>query len=191
MIQDAELLNLIQQYGLLILTPIAVLEGPIVSVIGGYLGGQGLLNLWALMVALVFADLLGDAILYLVGRRGGVLLPRRLRARLQAGSGMQERLKRQMRDRGGRVLVIAKLTHGAGFAVLLAAGAVRYPFGRFLLFNLLATIIKTGALVALGWWMGDQWQRAEVWMDRAIVAVVALAIVGGLVWLHRARRSEA
>ena len=191
MIQNAELLALIQQYGLTILAPLAVVEGPIVSVLGGYLGGQGLLNLWGLLMVVVAADLVGDSILYTIGRRGGVLLPARLRARLVSNTGVQEKLRREMRDHGARALVIAKITHGAGFAVLIAAGAARYPFGRFLVFNLFATIVKSSALVALGWWMGDQWQRAQVWMDRAIVAVVALALIGLLVWLHRSRRSEA
>lgn len=191
MIDNAELLSLIQTYGLAILTPAAVIEGPIVSVLGGYLAGQGLLNLWAVLVAVVAADLIGDSILYSIGARGGRLLPARLRARLQSRTGLQERLRREIQDHGARLLVIAKITHGAGFAVLMAAGAARYPFGRFLFVNLLATVVKSGALVALGWWMGDQWSRAEVWMDRAIVVMVALLVIGAMIWLHRAKRSEA
>ena len=191
MIENATLLSLIQGHGLFILAPLALIEGPIVSVLGGYLAGHGLLNLWALLAVVIAADLLGDAILYAIGQRGGRLLPSRLRARLMANTPLQERLRREMRDHGARMLVIAKITHGAGFAVLMAAGAARYPFARFLAVNLAATIVKSSALVALGWWMGDQWHRAEVWMDRAIVVMVALLAVGLLVWLHRARRSTA
>lgn len=191
MIQTADLLALVQHYGLAILGPLAIVEGPIISVLGGYLAGRGLLDLWGLLVVVIAADLIGDSILYWIGLRGGRLLPARLRARLQSNSGLQDKLRREMQDHGARALVIAKITHGAGFAVLLAAGAVRYPFGRFLAANLGATIVKSSALVALGWWMGDQWQRAQVWMDRAIVMVVALAIIAFLIWLHRSRRSEA
>jgi len=188
---NAELLALVHQYGLAILAPLALLEGPIISILGGYLAGHGLVHLPALLVVVIAADLLGDAILYGVGRRGGRLLPPRLRARMTRNTRLQDRLKREMQDHGARLLVIAKLTHGAGFAVLMAAGATRYPFPRFLLVNLGATILKSSALVALGWWLGDRWQHAEVWMDRAIVAVVALAVILLLVWLHRAHRSEA
>jgi Uncharacterized membrane-associated protein len=191
MMDNTELLNLIQHYGLTILAPLALIEGPIVSVLGGYMAGRGLVGLPSLLVVLVAADLLGDAILYGIGQRGGRLLPNRLRARLTRSSALQDRLRREMRDHGARLLVIAKLTHGAGFAVLMAAGATQYPFLRFLGVNFLATVVKSGALVALGWWMGDRWHHAEVWLDRAVVAVVALAVIALMIWLHRGRRSTA
>ncbi|MCA2011697.1 VTT domain-containing protein [Cereibacter sphaeroides] len=189
---NADLLALIQDHGLLLMAPLALVEGPIVSVLGGYLAGRGLMSLSGLLVVVVLADLLGDALLYGVGRQGGRLLPARLRERLIARNArLQERLKREIEDHGTRLLVIGKLTHGAGFAVLMAAGAARYPFWRFLLVNLLATLVKSGALVALGWWMGDQWQHAELWLDRAIVLVVALALLGFGLWLHCGREGRA
>ena len=189
---NAALLQLIQDHGLVLLAPLALLEGPIVSVLGGYLAGREILNLWALLAVVVVADLLGDALLYGVGLQGGRLLPRRLRARLiERNARLQARLKREIEDHGTRLLVLGKLTHGAGFAVLMAAGAAHYPFLRFLLVNFLTTLVKSGALVTLGWWMGDQWQHAELWMDRAVVLVVALALVGVAIWLHRGRVKRA
>ena len=192
MIDNAELLALVQQHGLTLLAPLSILEGPIVSILGGYLAGQGLLNLWAVLIVVVIGDLAGDALLYVVGRRGGRLLPARLRERLfQRNAGLQARLIREIEDHGTRLLVIGKLTHGAGFAVLLAAGAARFPFLRFVLINLLATLVKSAALVGLGWWLGDRWQHAEVWMDRAIVLAVVLTVVAVGLWLHHGRERRA
>jgi len=186
-----DLVELIRAQGLTILAPLALIEGPIVSVLGGSLAGHGLLPLKALLAVLIGADLAGDALMYAVGRRGGRLLPDRLRARLPLSGPLADRLRLEIGARGGRLLLLGKLTHGAGFAVLLAAGAARYPFGRFLAVNLLGTGIKTGALVALGWWLGDQWDRAELWIDRAVLGGLALALLGFALWLTHHRRARA
>ncbi|MBN8293464.1 VTT domain-containing protein [Rhodobacter sp. NTK016B] len=185
---NPEILTLVQDHGLLLLAPLAVIEGPIMSVLGGSLSGAGLFNVWSVLAIVIAADLFGDMVLYWVGMRGGGLLPERLRARvLNPDSALQRRLRHELTDHGVRLLVLGKLTHGAGFAVLMAAGAMRYPFAKFVVVNLGATAIKSGALVALGWWLGDRWQRAEVWLDRAVVVVALAAVLGLAVWVHRKR----
>ncbi|MFN4100994.1 MAG: DedA family protein [Pararhodobacter sp.] len=192
MMETAALLPLIREHGLLIIGLLALVEGPIVSVIGGSLAGAGVLSLWALLAVVIAGDLLGDIVLYAVGRRGGRLLPEGLRERLlQQNPDLQARLRREVEDHGARLLVLGKLTHAAGFAVLLAAGAARYPFGRFLIVSLLVTALKCALLVALGWWLGEQWASAEAWMDRALLVLLLLALVAAGLWLHHGRRRPA
>jgi membrane protein DedA with SNARE-associated domain len=60
----------------------------------------------------------------------------------------------RIRTRAGAMLLFGKLTHSAGFAVLLAAGAARVDLRRFLAFNLLGTLPKVLVLVLLGYWFG-------------------------------------
>lgn len=151
---EAEIGALIRDWGLIILAPLAVLEGPIVAIVSGYLSRAGLLMLPQAMVVLVLADLLGDVVLYMLGRRGraGAALP--WLARFGVTRRRLARVLRAFRARGGRILVLGKLTHSAGFAVLLAAGMARMPFARFLALNLLATLPKVAAFLWLGWWFG-------------------------------------
>ncbi|PWE31547.1 DedA family protein [Pararhodobacter marinus] len=192
MMTSPEILTLVQDHGLLLLAPLAVIEGPIMSILGGSLSGADLFNVWAVLAIVIAADLFGDMGLYWIGMRGEALLPERLRARvLNPDSALQRRLRYELTDHGVRLLVLGKLTHGAGFAVLMAAGAMRYPFAKFVLVNLGATAVKSGALVALGWWLGDSWQRAEVWLDRAVVFVLLAAVLGLVVWLHHKRAARA
>lgn len=189
MMAEADLIDLIRTYGLMVLAPLALLEGPIVSVLGGYLVGRGLIALNALMACLVIADVAGDAILYGIGRYGGPLIPQGWRARLGMSQGMQDRLVQDMHTHGTRILVIGKLTHAVGFAVLATAGAARYPFGRFLLVNFLATLPKSAALVFLGWMLGDSWGRADAWLSQAIAVLALVLVVALALWLrHRQRR---
>ena len=54
---------LVTAYGLIVLTPLAIVEGPIVTIIAASLAGQGLLSLKAVFVCVVLADLVGDSLL--------------------------------------------------------------------------------------------------------------------------------
>lgn len=176
---EADIGALIRDYGMLIIAPLAVIEGPVVSVVAGYLAKAGLIAVPQAFGVLVIADLLGDVILYTIGRRGRarVALPW-----LAAFGVTQRRLAqvlRAFRANGGRILVIGKLTHSAGFAVLLAAGMARMPLSRFLMLNLLATIPKVAVLLGLGWWFGKVSDRVGNWLlgGSILVLLCALAVI--------------
>ena len=51
-------------YGYFLLFPIAVLEGPIISVIAGFLVLQGYFNILLVYAVMVVADLTGDFLYY-------------------------------------------------------------------------------------------------------------------------------
>ena len=85
MIVDADLSNLISNHGIAILAPLALIEGPIVTVIAAFLAREGLLALWQVVACVILADVAGDVLHYGVGR--GVLAwrgPRTPRSRSAA-----------------------------------------------------------------------------------------------------------
>ena len=59
MTQDA-VLHLMQAHGLWLVGPMAVIEGPIVTVIAAYLAKLGYMNIWAVYAVCVLGDLIGD-----------------------------------------------------------------------------------------------------------------------------------
>lgn len=175
--EGAELADLIRTHGLAVLAPLALIEGPVITLLTGWLTRLGLLDPLQAFLCLVMADLAGDMLLYAIGRWGRDVLPLRLVRAFGISRARMAGLARVMRDRGGRVLVIGKLTHVAGFAVLLAAGVAGMSPGRFLLANLLATLPKTAVLMGLGWGFGSMAGRLEdgLWLACAAMAL-ALAL---------------
>lgn len=143
--------GLVQVYGIVIIGVLALIEGPVVSILAGALARLGLVDPRAAFAVVVAGDLLGDLGFYLLGRHGACALPRGLARKLGLTRGRMVALVRAIRARGVRILVLGKLTHAAGFAVLLAAGAARMGLRPFLAANLGATAIKASALMALGW----------------------------------------
>ncbi|GGG71270.1 membrane protein [Salipiger pallidus] len=174
---------LIAKDGLAILAPIAMLEGPIVTVIAAWLANRGLLDVWSVTVVVILADLVGDALFYCLGRWGLHRLPLRWRYRLGLNRARLGQLAGHFHEKGGRTLVFGKLTHSAGAAVLVAAGLAKMPLWRFTWVNLLATVPKSLFFVVIGYAFGAAYSRIDDWIARASLLVLGLLVLGGIVWL--------
>jgi membrane-associated protein len=118
-------------------------------------------------------------------------LPLPVRMRFGVSRRRMAVLMRTYRDNGVRVLVVGKLTHAAGFAVLVAAGAARMPFGTFVLANLLATIPKSLALVALGYLFGSAHALIAGWFSWGTVVILGIMLIILAVVLYRRRKPAA
>ena len=184
------LTQLIQSHGLWLLLPLSILEGPIVTVIAAWLARLGLMPLGMVYLVCVLGDVIGDLILYWVGRRGLRIVPPKWRVRMGIRRARLNRLARHFDQSGGRTLVTAKLTHSLGFAALAAAGAAKMPLVPFIGYNLAATLPKTALFVVIGYALGQAHAMIDTWIARASFAVLALAAVALTVWLWR-RRSRA
>lgn len=188
MAETSQLVQLIQTHGYALVAPLALIEGPIVSVISGYLASLGLLKLPAVMMVVIVADLLGDAIFYVIGRKGRRWVPAGWMARIGLTRVKLARLVRRFRANGTRFLVIGKVTHSAGFAILVAAGIAKMSFARFMLINLLVTIPKSVAFVMLGYVFGAAYTRIDGWIFRGSLVMLTLLALGLLVrhlWLRK------
>lgn len=177
--------GIIQDWGLLVLAPISILEGPIVTVIAAWFARQGLMNVVGVYVVCVLGDLVGDAAFYWLGRHG---LSPRWQQRLGLTPDRRRMLKTLFRNHGARTLVLGKLTHSAGAAVLLAAGASRMPFWRFVGWNAVATIPKTLLFLLIGYSFGGAAERINGWIAAFSMAMLVLILLAGGGWLaHRLR----
>ena len=160
----------IASYGYLALFLAAVVEGPIATVIAAFLASQGLLDIGWIYAVAVVGDLIGDLLFYGVGRSGKMQLRMGRRA---LSERYQQRLAifgRRFRAHAGATLLFAKLTHAAGFFVLLAAGAARVPVATFLGYNLLGTLPKAAAFMLIGYFAGAAYTQINsyLWIISAV-----------------------
>lgn len=171
-------------HGLWFLAPLALLEGPLVTIAAGALAAKGILPLPAVLAIATAADLAGDALLWLAGRFLRHHLPRRLHRNI-----LRAVPPRSLRRNAGRILTLGKLTHSAGALVLVAAGMARVPFLRFLGFNLAATLPKVAALAAAGWTFGASISETggRLALLLPILSIAALGLV--VLWLRPAGKT--
>lgn len=179
---------LLAKYGLALVAPVAVIEGPIVTVIASWLASTGRFDLWSVIVIVILADLLGDFIAYSLGRWGLAKLPEGWRRRLGLRPARLRLMAGHFAHKGGRTLLIGKITHSMGFPVLVAAGTARMKIAQFLWFNLLGTIPKSLFFVAVGYGFGAAYTRIDDWIGRISLVLLALILVALGSWLFLRRK---
>ncbi len=97
-------------------------------------------------------------------------------------------------DRHGPLAVfLGRLVPGVRTLISIPAGLSRMGFATFLLYSALGSVIWIGVLAWLGFTLQQNWGVVEQHLNgtgEIAVGVVALAIVGWLVWRHWRKRQE-
>jgi len=134
----------------------------------------------AAYVVMAVSGLLGN----LVGAVGGWLLGTYAESGLERRGRMlhvtPERLERARRwfDRFGAIAVpVGFMTPGIRSFVAIPAGIGRVPFGRFLAFAALGCAVFCFGLAGVGWAVGSSYDSVRKYLDYAVIAAVALALL--------------
>jgi membrane protein DedA with SNARE-associated domain len=144
---------LVSQYGMAVLFPVAIIEGPGVSVVAGALVASGQFGWLGVALLLIAADLMGDALYYSLGRWGHSPFLRRLERWLSLTEERFRPIEEGFRRHDWKILLIGK-TQPFGSVILFFAGATKMPVGRYLMFNLLATVPKVALFEGAGYFLG-------------------------------------
>ena len=128
-----QIVQLVIQFKYIILYPIAVLEGPIISIIAGFLVSKGYLGFIITYLLLMAGDLTGDIFYYGVGRWGGRKLIDRWGPRLGLNPKRMAKVDDHFLRHGGKTLLFGKWTQTVGAPILVTAGAIRMPLGKYFL----------------------------------------------------------
>jgi membrane protein DedA with SNARE-associated domain len=149
---------------------------------------------WMVLVGLA-GILAGDSIIYWVGRRLGARIAEfRLLRRLVPPEKLQE-VEKRLRRSGNVVVVIARFLPGLRAPTYFTVGHSRMPYWEFLLFDGLAALISAPLWVCLGFWFGDDIERAALEAARFghYILLAVTVVVAALVfrWLQRRRAVQA
>lgn len=174
---------LLAKHGLALLAPIAVIEGPIVTVIAAWLASKGMFDIWSVAAVVIAADLVGDFGFYAIGRWGMGKLPTGWLNRLGLSRERLDGLVERFETQGGRLLVFGKFTHSAGAAVIVAAGLGRMSLFRFGWISLVATIPKSLFFVALGYSVGSAYTKIDNWISRISLVIAGVLVLALVLWL--------
>ena len=161
--------------------------------LAGFLTGQNRFSFPLVLVATTLGSLLGALLLYGIGMAAGQRGVRRLFERYgHLALLTPDDLSRSERwfDRYGPVAVfIGRLIPVVRSLVSIPAGYRRMPIGQFLLLTGFGSALWNGALVTLGWVLGENWRQVEDyvgWLQYLVIAAVLFLILR-FVWLRRGR----
>lgn len=169
------IIELLHNYRYYILFPLVIVEGPIVTVIAGFLCNAGIFNVFIVFPIIVLGDLIGDSIYYALGYWGSSGWLQKLTIRLGLTQKRQQRITLYIANNSFKTILLSKLILGIGVSGLFLAGKSRLPYGRFIKICLLTSLLQCSFYLAVGWFFGTFYQTISRYLD--IVASISILIV--------------
>jgi len=166
----------------------------LILLLAGFNVSEGRFGVVGAVLAATVGSVVGAYFLYAVGR---LVQDERLE-RFLAGAGRFVGLKRAdvhkgflwFERHGTAVVLFGRLIPVVRSVVSIPAGSDKMPIGRFTLLTAAGSLVWNTVWVAVGWGLGDQWEKAGKWGDYLQYGVVALAAVGFIALVVRSRRAR-
>ena len=162
--------------------------------LSGFLVGIGRFEFGAVLAASTAGSVAGASLLYVAGRWIGETRLRRLLrrwgGRVGFAIGAFDRSAELLRRYASPVLFWGRFVPGLRSVLSIPAGVVQIPFAAFLFWTGMSALCWNTLLIGAGWWLGSQWHRVAVLVDRYGVALLALGTAAGVLILA-VRRSSA
>jgi membrane-associated protein len=170
--------------------PIVPSETSVIT--AGVVASQGDLNLLLVILFAAAGAVAGDNLAYFLGWRFG----RQINDRFFTSAKARKRVAwahRQVEERGGELIVIARFIPGGRTAVTLSAGTLAYPWRKFILFDSIAGLIWGAYAASLGYFGGKAFENAP-WKGLLLAFAIALAVTGAtelVRWYVKRRQASA
>lgn len=159
-------------------------EIPLVA--AGVLSSNGTLEPWFAFAACLVGAVLGDSVMYGIGRRfGHGWLTRHPSVARFIDAEKEEKFEHAVRRHGFKVLLLTRFLIGVRGPVYYAAGAAKVPYLRFLAWDIVSATLVVGIVFGLAYRFGEGIARIVHEAEFALtVLVLGLAAVGA-VYLYK------
>lgn len=162
--------TLILAYKYWIILPLAILEGPIVTIVASFLASIGLLNIFFVYLLALSGDIIGDIIHYVLGRIGGrKVIQKYGRYFKTSEEGIDEVKLKFFNTKYSlwKVITLSKITHAPSSAVMLVSGIIKIDFKQFLLITTVNNIFKVLVFVLIGYFFGKSYLMIENYISNS------------------------
>lgn len=167
-----------------------IFPGETALVLGGVLAYEGTTSLAAVLIAGIGGAVIGDSVGYAVGRRYGRRLLNGTLGRWVDHKHF-DRGESYLEARGAKAVFFGRFTAALRVLIPGLAGMSRMPYRTFAVYNVAGAVGWGTMSVLLGYLGGSSWRQAAslgTWIGVALLAVVALVVVGAT--LVRRRRNR-
>jgi len=169
-----------------------IAPGEFTVTLGGFIAGQGVVNVWGLGLMVWACAFAGDATSYFLGRRLGRGFLLTHGPRFKISRERLEQTERFLERHGGKTILIGRFLGLVRALAPFIFGASRVPARRFLPIDFVAAGIWSATFVTLGYIF---WQSFDTVVDFAKKGTLALGalvtlIVGGVLLYRYLERSE-
>ncbi len=167
--------GLLMRYRYHVLLPIAIVEGPIITVIAGFLVSLGLFNPYLSYGIVIVGDIIGDSFFYILGRWGSGLVGK-YGHRVGLTARRMESARITFQTHHGKAITLAKLAQGVGPVGLIAAGSLRIPYRRYIMTCFLVTCCQAAIFLFVGVLFGSAYLGIGRYLNYIAAGITALLL---------------
>ena len=184
----------ITEYGYAAVMGGTVLEGESVAIVAGIAARHGLMNVGLVILLAALGGMIGDLIMFSIGRRYGDAALNRFGAKRRAALARAQAL---VARHPAKAVVGVRFAYGLRLVGPVVIGASGVPWPRFLVFNAIGALVWATIMVGIGYGAGEILHRfvahhhhhLGVWLAIGVTGAV-IAFIASHRWLRRARSGE-
>lgn len=177
------------------------LPGDSLLVVAGLFAAAGKLNLWVMLVSLIVAAIVGDAVGYYSGRKVGPAIFSRPKSRFFNPKHLKK-AHQFYEKHGGKTIIIARFVPIVRTFAPIVAGAAEMSYKQFALYNVVGGVTWVTSMLFAGYFLGglvEQFVRSvfgiegfllEDHIDKVVIVVVFLSILPIIFEFIKARREN-
>jgi len=171
---------------------LAIIEGPVLSMIFGVMIRLDFFPFWPVYIALMVGDLLGDVFWYYVGHFLGHRFIRRFGKYFSVTEENVEKVKKTFHKYKDSILFISKVTTGFGLAIatLITAGLSRIPFWRYMAINTSGQFIWSLMLISVGYFFSHLYVEFNNWLIRITLIGTLILLIAAFLGFRKFLRER-
>lgn len=171
------LISLISQYGYIILFPLAIIEGPISTIVAGLFISMGLLNPVLVYVIIMAGDIVGDTLCYSIGRWGGKPFYEKIWPYIGVTNENKEKVRMYFDVHGKKTIILSKLIHGIGITGLFVAGSLKISYKKYITTCFLITLVQVAIFLVIGILFGRAYIQLNKYLNYFSSATIIIGIL--------------
>ena len=167
-------------------------EGNYIMIVAGVLYKFGFFKFWGLMIVLNAGYFVSGIMYYVIGRIGGNKVLEKIGRRMHLTNKLLLKLENYFKKHSAKAIVITRITYGLAIPVLIIAGSFKMKWKKFLLANLISTLIWVPGAFAIGYVFGISYSALgkitrSIAVGLTIVLFIAIVFLSFFVfhWLMR------
>lgn len=183
--------GLVAQYGYLAVIAGSIAEGETVTLLGGVAAHQGLLKLPFVIAAAACGGMIGDQVLFFVGRYFG----QPILGRFSRYQNKIEQAQSLIRRHPYLFVIGCRFMYGFRIIGPVIIGASRLSPGIFIGLNILSSLLWASLFVTLGYIGGELINPWLAYLDHHLkyglwIVIVLILVVAGRLWLKARSKSH-
>jgi membrane protein DedA with SNARE-associated domain len=160
---------------------IMVAEGPIVTYAAAFVSSLGIFNVFYVFILSLLGNLVGDMILYLIGRFGAKPVIRKFVEGALKTSRVRK-IEAFMKKHPGKTISVIKLTPPLPVPGIILTGAMDVPARTFFFYSLVLSLAYSLFFTVLGFYSGIAFHAISAYVQYTEILIGAAVLLAIAIW---------